>query len=278
MSQAKDKLEEFGALDQLNCLWYIPPGVKFVWARREICGIENIEIGVVGQAKGDVVSHGGGVVFFLKEDSETSSKDVPAHWPFVFTTPSFVTLSKQDILDLRIDNDDTPGLATTWPGVDELIKCPVCRKSAIPDERTVYILTGTQGLRMSRAGQLGAKLLWRFFCLDCFETLGTRQLYIPDEGFTEADMPQTVVPFLEQGLSAPFCTMSIEITPGTVISPPGGEPVPAYHRVRQFVVSGFHYCLSNDYNRYLTFVMGGSTKKEMVKGEGQTASFVSKCK
>lgn len=275
---SKKDLAEFGALDQLNCLWYIPPGVKFVWARRDIAGIENIEIGVKGQERGDIVSHGGGTVFFLREDSRESANDVPSHWPFVFIAPSFVTLSKHDIAELKMDNDDAPAQSAEWPKVDDCIKCPVCRKQAEADDVTVYVLVGTQGLRMGKSAQVAAKLLWRVFCTPCFDSLGARDLYIPMEGFGVTDMPTSVLPFLKQGLAAPFSSMGFFVTPGNHYSPPGNTAVPCYQRIQSFIRSGFHYCLSNDYNRYLTLMMGGSKTKTDSSGGGQTASFSSKCK
>lgn len=272
------ELVEYGALDQLNCLWYIPPGIKFVWARRDIDGVTDIEIGVKGQERGDIVSHGGGTVFFLKEDSSESSDDVPAHWPFVFIAPSLVTLSPRDIKELKVDNDDAPAQSADWPKVADMLLCPVCRKRAEADEKTNYVLTGTQGLRMSKSSQFAAKLLWRIFCLDCFDSLGAQNLYIPMTGFTLADMPSSVIPFLQQGVAAPFDSMGFHITPGNLFTPPGGIAVPSYDRVSSFIKSGFHYCLSSDYNRYLTLMLGGNKSKTGAAVSGQTPSFSSKCK
>ena len=277
MSAGTEALE-YGALDQLNCLWYIPPGVKFVWARRDIEGVGSVEIGVKGQERGEVVSHEGGTVFFLKEDGKASSEDVPAHWPFVFMAPSFVTLSPHDIQELKIDNDDAPAQSADWPKVAEYLKCPVCRKQAEADGKTTYVLTGTQGLRMGISAQMAAKLLWRFFCVECFDSLGSQNLYIPQEGFSLADMPSSVVPFLEQGVAAPFSTMGYHITPGNLYAPPGESAVPAYQRVKSFIASGFHYCLSSDYNRYLTLMMGGNRSKTGAAVSGQTPTISSKCK
>jgi hypothetical protein len=273
----QEQLDEYGALDGLNCLWFIPPGVKFEWARREIPGVKDIEVGVKDRVS-ECVSNKGGIVFFLKEDSITSDNNVPTHWPFVFATPSLVTLSEEDIKELRIDNDDAPGQVTQWPCVDDMLKCPVCRTRAVADRVSVYVLACTQGLKMGNEGKIGAKMLWRFFCLDCFDSLGTSKLYIPDEGFREEDMPQSVMPFLEQGVSAPFGSMGYNVTPGNYICPPGQQAVPAYMRVSQFVRSGFHYCLSSDYNRYLTFMMGGKGGSKQVAVPGQTPSISSKCK
>jgi hypothetical protein len=274
---SQEELVEYGALDQLNCLWYIPPGVKFVWARRDIDGMENVEVAVQGQDRGDIVSHGGGTVFFLKEDSGSSDKNVPRHWPFVFIAPSFVTLSERDVQELKVDNDNAPAQSADWPKVEEIIKCPCCRKQAEIDAKTVYVLVGTQGLRMGRSTQIAAKLLWRLFCVDCFDSLGARDLYIPQDGFSVDDMPKSVIPFLEQGVAAPFATMGYHITPGNLYNPPANTAVPAYERVSSFIRSGFHYCLSNDYNRYLTLMMGGNKSKPSAN-MGQTPTISSKCK
>jgi hypothetical protein len=197
---------ENGALDRMQCLWFIPPGTQFEWVARHIDGLQDMQIGIKDQLTPNTISHPGGNILFLKELRTTGTP----HYPMTFSCPSLVTLSRADIKELKVDNDDGPRQSAPWPKVAEEIKCPVCRKQAVPDGKTPLVLM-TYAARMVSFKQNGiaGKMVWRYFCYDCFDTLGCNGLYEVDSGDAKEAYPTSAVPMLWQGVSAPFSTFKL---------------------------------------------------------------------
>jgi hypothetical protein len=233
----------------VKCLWYIPSGMKFKWSSRRIEGIKDVSIGVKGIPGGESVTHPGGPIFFLQEDVDRSKDDLQTHFPMVFACPSLVTISDEDIANMKVDNDDAPAQSADWPKVAEEMKCPCCKQEAKVDGKTWHVLASFQAAMMGREqSALALKMVWRVFCIACFDSLGCQGLYAVPPGHSAADMPTSAMPLLTRETVAPFSTMGYEIS-GVRHVPPFDRAIPVYDRVQTFVKSGFMMCISRNFNR-----------------------------
>jgi len=257
--------ENFGRLDSLACHLFLFPGVKFVWATQEVERNDRIKLHYLGDTNPTITSHPGGTVFVLKE--KNSSDDVPPHFPYSFIAPSIVTLSEEDILHMSIDNNKITDSAD-WPGMDSVLACPLCQQRAVADSQTHYVMTSFPAIMNSHSGHMASKLLFRMFCIPCFEVIDN------EAGGIKAMGPNGLIQMsgldvVRRGDGAPFeadCS--------------GDEPRPAYARTNSMITSGFHAALSADVGKFVATLMGArkiSGKKKTVR-RGTESSTVTKYK
>lgn len=170
--------DNYGRLDQLGTMMFIPKGVVFEPSNQYVEGASNIKLAATYAGKKQVkkCKHPGGTILYLRETTPTSAK-VPGHFPFTFAVPSIVTFTQDDYDEMQVDliaeREDNAG---NWPGMEMVVACPVCRAKAKPDDgKKEYVLCTQTLIGLGKSSseadsqfRIAMKLFWRLFCVPCF--------------------------------------------------------------------------------------------------------------
>lgn len=221
------QMEDYGQLDELGTLMYIPNDAKFKATLRII----EKSSGMIGvqQSKisSQVVHHPGGAVLVLG----CISSSPQGSFPMNFFAPSIVTISKNDLQEMKIDID-TPRAhnSAPWPGMSQVENCPCCRKRTKVDGKTEHVLCLQSAMMKAypkKNAFIASKMLWRVFCIACFTKIS---------GTLATGNQEPCIKFVSDGFGAPF---------GDEV--PGNKTVPAYQRSTSMTFSGLHLAISNDF-------------------------------
>lgn len=251
---------QYGVLDELGILMYAPETATFKAFARTIDPCNGM-IGMKDQPSRNV-SHPGGAVFFLREDSRKTFNCYPIN----FIAPSFVTISKEDLAEMKIDIE-TPRShkSANWPGMSQIEKCLNCRKQNVVDGKTEHILCLQPAIMKAfpeRQSIMAGTMLWRIFCVPCFTKIsGSMFLNVLEDGkVVERSIPS--MQLIREGYGAPF-------------EPSGQTTVPAYKRSSTTTFTGLHMAISSDFQKYTSNIMGAKTKVDVNVAPGASQKMVS---
>ena len=186
---------------------YIPHGTDFEFRLREIEGVKNFQTRDTQTGKISRVSHPGGPVSFLTEDSSRKIGTRYPHYPFVFAIPSLVTFTKRDMEEFLVDFSDVTASAP-WPK-NQLEACPLCRNKTVIDGKTLHVMCAQPAIMESsrNPGMMSMRLLFRSFCVSCFDSMaGQTQIRCPK---TKELNSVTVLSLLKDGMLPPFTGNSV---------------------------------------------------------------------
>ena len=112
--------EDYGQLDELGTLMYIPPDVIFESFIRLIPGA-HVEIYNAKKRRKEKIDHPGGYVFSVRDIGPDPG--IKRRYPFLFIAPSLVYLSKTDVKELTYDINVPKHLkSSNWPDVEQIEK------------------------------------------------------------------------------------------------------------------------------------------------------------